>query len=349
MVESTLSVITEETPADTVCAVWNPLSLLNNASDTYSYTQFSEERKAVHNVLTDIIDITTKNIEPFKCSDGGLSYYKNYTPHKVQGSDNGLGLKEGNTDHTLIGTFLLRNSLLDLANGSVITPVFEGNMDKINSVLLNSAPLQKKERVIGCDIDFEDCILGGNLPWDVINTCNVGNAEVAADPYRTGNNVIKLTSVPGETSSFQVIAQSYDNSKKIVFETDFCIESISAGGSGFNEIGYRNAAQWSYTSNDGKTWSLCYRTNSKGVGTIIKDNLQTKKWYCIKMVYEPAGTDDTYVSYYIDDVLVAKNKSYYNGGNADVLPERRIERLVFNPFMNAEAVMYFDNIKMTAQ
>lgn len=349
MVESTLTVITGETPADTVCAVWNPLSLLNNASDTYGYTEFSEERKSVHNVLADIIDITTKNIEPFKCSDGGLSYYENYTPHKVQGSDNGLGLKEGNTDHTLIGTFLLRNSLLELANGSVITPVFEGDMDKINSVLLNSAPIQKKERVIGCDKDFEDCTPGEPLPWDVINTCYTGNVEISKDPYRLDNNVIKLASVPGGTSSFQIIAQSYDNSKKIVFETDFCIESIAKGSSGFNEIGYRNAAQWSYTSADGETWSFGYRTNPNGVGTIIKDNLQTKKWYRIKMVYEPAGTDNTYVSYYIDDVLVAKNKSYYNGGNVDLLPEKRVERLVFNPFMNSEAVMYFDNIKMTAQ
>ncbi len=349
MVESTLNVITGEQSPDTVCAVWNPLSLLVNASQTYDNALFTEERKAIHAVLPDIISITMQNIKSFKCSDGGLSYYEKYTPHKVQGSDNGLGLKEGNTDHTLIGTFLLRNSLLELANSSVITPVYEGNMDKINGVLLNSVPLQKKERIIGCDKDFEDCVVGSDLPWDVINTCSVGNTEIVSDPYRTGNNVIKLTSNAGGTSGFQVISQSYDNSKKIIFETDFCIESIVAGGSGFNEIGYRNAAQWSYTSNDGETWSLCYRTNPNGVGTVIKDNLKTQKWYRIKMVYEPDGIDNTYVSYYIDDVQIAKNKAYYNGGDTTALPQKRVERLVFNPFVNTQVIMYFDNIKMTVQ
>ena len=349
MVESTLSVITGNESADTVCAVWNPLSLLVNASKTYSYTEFSEERKLVHSILPDIIDITTQNIKPFKCSDGGLSYYKLYTPHKVQGSDNGLGLKEGNTDHTLIGTFLLRNSILELANSSVITPVFEGCMDKINNVLLNSAPLQKKERVIGCELNFENLIPGDSLPWNIINTCRAGNVEFASDPYREGNNAIKLTSVSGASSSFQIISQSCDNSKKIVFETDFCIDSIAKGASGYNEIGYNNAAQWGYTSNDGKTWSLCCRTNSKGAGSVIRENLKTKTWYRIKTVYEPAGTDDTCVSYYIDDELVLKTNEYYNGGNSAKLPEKRVERLVFNPFVNTEAVMYFDNIKMAAE
>ncbi len=349
MVDSTLSVITGEQSPDTVCAVWNPLSLLVNAASTYIYSEYAAERQTVHSVLGDIIDITARNIRPFKCSDGGLSYYELYTPHKAQGSDNGLGLKEGNTDHTLIGTFLIRNSLLELASGSVITPVLDGKMDEINNVLLNSSPVDKKERKIGCDKDFEDCMVGSNLPWDVINTCSVGNAEIVSDPYRTDNKVIKLTSNAGGTSGFQVISQSYDNSKKITFETDFCIESISSGGSGFNEIGYRNAAQWSYISEDGETWSLGYRTNTNGVGTVIKENLKTQKWYRIKMVYEPAGIDDTYVSYYIDGVLIAKNKSYYNGGNPAVLPQKRVERLVFNPFINTEAVMYFDNITMTAQ
>ena len=67
------------------------------------------------------------------------------------------------------------------------------------------------------------------------------------------------------------------------------------------------------------------------------------------MIYEPAGRDDTYVSYYIDDVLIAKNKSYYNGGNTKALPGKMVERLVFNPFVNTQAIMYFDNIKMAVK
>lgn len=349
MIESTLEVITGDKMPDTVCAVWNPLSLLNNAASTYIYDEYAPQRQAVHSTLDQIIDITLCNIKPFKCSDGGLSYYELYTPHKAQGSDNGLGLKEGNTDHTLIGTFLIRNSLLELASGSVITPVLEGKMDQINNVLLNAPPVEKKERVIGCSKDFEDFTVADNLPWDIINTCRVGNVEFVNDPYRLNNNVIKLTSISGATSSFQVISQSFDNSKKIIFETDFCIESIQKGGGGFNEIGYSNAAQWSYVSDDGETWSLGYRTNPHGAGTVIKEGLKTKKWYRIKIVYEPDGIDNTYVSYYIDDVLAAKINFYYNGGNNMALPEKRVERLGFNTFVNIEAVILFDNIKMTAQ
>ena len=59
---------------------------------------FTEERKAIHAVLPDIISITMQNIKSFKCSDGGLSYYEKYTPHKLRHTAATLMYKYGNVD-----------------------------------------------------------------------------------------------------------------------------------------------------------------------------------------------------------------------------------------------------------
>ncbi len=349
MVYSVLQTLKENKNPDNVCIIWNPLTLLNSAIATYEYKVPQEIRDLIHDKIPEIIETTINNLLPYKKDGGGLSYYVSYTPSKAQGSRNGLGLAEGNVDHTLIGTHQVRTSLLDLANYSIITPLYEDRWEEIYNTLASDEPYVKPERVIGCDKDFEDCTVGGSLPWDVIDACKAGSVEVVNDPYRSNNKAIRLIAAPGGTSAFNIIAQSYDDSKKITLELDFCVESLAKGSSGFNEIGDLDGVQWCITSPDGITWSLCNRTNQAGVGTVLKPNLEMMKWYRLKIVYEPRGTSDTEITFYLDGKIVGRTNKYYNGDVASALPTKRIERLVFNPFLAAEGTLYYDNIKVTAE
>lgn len=349
MVYSTLQALKENKNPDNVCIIWNPLSLLVNAIGTYNYKIPQDIRDIIHENLPDIIETTYNNLQPYKKADGGLSYRTTYTPHKAQSSNNGLGLAEGNADHTVIGTFLVRNSLLELANYSILTPVFENQMDRINETLLSNEPVVKKERVIGCDKDFEDCTPGGQLPWDVISNCVVGEVSIAKDPYRENNTVLKMDKVPGGETGVTIIAQTYDDSSKITLECDMLVESYAKGSSAYNEIGDLDGVQWCFTSPDGITWSFARRNNQAGVGTVMKTGLKMKQWYRLKIVYEPKGTDDTQVTYYVNGEIVDRTNQYYNGDKATALPAKRIERITFHPFQAANGVLYFDNVKVTAE
>jgi len=349
MVHSVLKTLEENKNPDNVCIIWNPLSLLNNAIADYEYKIPQDIRQIIHENLPDIIEMTYNNLQPYKKYDGGLSYKPTYTPNKAQSSRNGLGLAEGNTDHTVIGTFLVRNSLHDLASYSILTPVFDGQWDKVTSRLLSEEPVVKKERVIGCDKNFEDCEIGGPLPWDVVSTTMVGNVEIASDPYRENNKVIKMTKVPGGETGVSIISQTYDDSTKITLECEMLVESYAKGASAYNEIGDLDGVQWCFTSPDAVTWSFARRNNQAGVGTVMQTGLNMKQWYKIKIVYEPRGTTDTEVTYYLDGKIVDRTNQYYNGDKATALPAKFIERVTFHPFQGAEGVLYFDNIKVTAE
>lgn len=349
MVYSVLQTLKENKNPDNVCIIWNPLTLLNSAIATYEYKIPQEIRDIIHEKLPEIIETTINNLLPYKKEGGGLSYYVSYTPSKAQGSRNGLGLAEGNVDHTLIGTHNVRSSLLDLANYSIITPIYEDRWEEIYNTLASDEPYVKPERTIGCDKNFEDCTIGGKLPWDVIDACKAGSVEIVNDPYRNNNKALRLIAAPGGTSAFNIIAQSYDDSKKITLEMDFCIEALAKGSSGFNEIGDLDGVQWCITSPDGKTWSLCNRTNQAGVGTVLKSGLEMMKWYRLKIVYEPRGIDDTEITFYVDGKIVGRTNKYYNGDVASALPAKRIERLVFNPFLAAQGTLYYDNVRLTAE
>ena len=349
IIDNVLKVLEVNEGLENACQIWNPIRVLQYGYEFYDYRLPKEIEDKFRKQLPAIIDLTIANAKKFQQDDGGLSYYMNWTPNKAQGSPNGLGLAEGNTDHTLLGTFLSRNTMTDIANQTIQTPLFTESADKILAVLSSNEPVVKKERAIGTNKDFEDLEPGGKLPWDVVSTCLIGGVTVAEDPYRENNKVLRLESLPGAESGVSIIAQSYDDSKSITLECELLFESLTKGSSAYNEIGDLNGVQWCFTSPDGVSVSLARRNNQAGVGTIMQTGLKMKKWYTLKIVYEPRETDDSQVTYYLDGRIIDRTNQYYNGDKASQLPARRIERVTFHPFQAAQGVIYIDNVKVSAE
>lgn len=352
MIESITTIIIEGEEPGAVVDIWNPIVAINGALDSYD-TIPPDLRESIDEVILPLAEISIENIRAFKRDDGGFSYSRKNSSITSQGAYVGYGLEEGDVNATTVATVRLRNSLYQMA-GVARSPLFE-DTDFARDLIEQweeLPPVEKVEKPIGLDEDFED-IEQGRLPIRYIKTVSGGNrVEVAADPLGLDNQALLFERNALNSNSRLIIpVESGENngkSKKTTVSMDIMIESPVAGTLFYNDVG-TNAVQWVIVGRE-DGFALSNRRSGVGVGTTFADSLAYGEWHNLKIEYTPEGFQNTVINYYIDNELMLTTNEYFNRGDSSIEPADYVDNIRFDNFNSAGIMnLYVDNLSMLVE
>ena len=341
--EKALSSITEIVktyrPA-TSADIWNPLALVDGINSSLKGGFSDEQWIMVDEFLGEMLKSVNRNIDEFKKSDGGFSWYKTGSSPQSQGAFVSMGLAEGDMNSTELARRVPYYAC-DLAG--VDDPEFFTYEEKKtfwdaikNAKPINKIPLESLSDSY-CD-DFESGVLGDE--WRIVYKGGNGKACVADAPG--GGKAFSITGGGDNTSGdFTVrVPESYNRvrAKFDMYITGKKPELYVTLGSGRANGG---AVSWCIFGN-GESAGLCMRRSSSVVEAEFT-RVSQDTWHSMEIVYSPHRMQDI-TEIVIDGKVVYKGNDYFVSGLNSDFPETYTDGLSFTTYMSCSGNLLIDNI-----
>lgn len=368
-IETVITFIENETTPANMCTIWNPLILICNIRATHNNKFPDDVQKRLDERLVYLLDKTATFLSWFKTPDGGFRYYLDIPVAEHGGVVSAVGLNkdgvlEGNEDSTVIGSYLMRNSVYGAA-GLAPTPIWAQYKEYFWSEIEKkmNAPYEKKyEEGEVYEENFEDIEDVSELydTWAfVLQGDPDENRKVSKDPFDRKNKCLKVTTAP--TVNTKGYADYFNTNFMIpkneayTAEFRFMVDSMSTEPLFNIYIGSRAVALMlvknETVGSGGGGMALTWKHNDSGVGTsnggVLKTGLGKDTWYTIKVVYQPDGKENTKTEIYLDNELLCTTDKYYNGGFPERFPSETMRNITFMSYgRGCTATLYVDDIKV---
>lgn len=142
MLESVISVMTQEAPPRTIVEIRNPFTLLNHALHCQKHGYSPSVDRTLRERLPDMVRLAIRNLERFQQDDHGYSYYRDRSSPTSQGARVSLGVPEGDLNGTMAGCV----ATIDLIHTLVgcDTPKFNQFQELFWQLLDDARPAEKQ-------------------------------------------------------------------------------------------------------------------------------------------------------------------------------------------------------------
>lgn len=364
-IDSIIWYIDNETSPENICTIWNPIILINYIRLTYDNVFPDEIQIKIDEKLVSIIDKTYAFLLQWRTKDGGFKYYPKiplayYADVDAAAGLDGEGNIEGNEDSTIIGSFLMRNSIY---NACAITPppVWEKYQSYFWSEIKKkteshkNAPKQYEEGERYSE-DFENIFDVSELyrTWSFIMQ---GSREsICSDICNNANKCLKIPFAPTVMelggndrvkTNFKIPKNNvYTMQLSFLVDTDgaYPLYNISFGSDAVLLSIVKNSTAGGY----GNDLSLVYRTDknkSADKGQVLKSDIKRGRWYTLKVIYKPKDLLDTETSVYLDGQLLCNTTEYANGGFGGRYPADTVRSVKIDTYgRGCDTTLYIDDI-----
>ncbi len=367
-VDTVITFVENETNPENMCTIWNPLILIYNIRKSNNYVFPDDVQAKLDKKIVSLLDKTYNFLIKWRTEDGGYKYYPTTPIASYGGVDACVGLDangnfEGNEDSTVIGSYLMRNSVYAAAGIDNAPPAWSKYKEYFwNEIEKKMALSNKKyEECTSYFENFEDAndISALYDTWGFILQGTGDNKKIINE---NGNRVLQINTAPTST-----LKGGHDR-----FTTNFKINNGDTYTAQFKfKIGANSSHPPLNIYLGAKAVNLCimkdtlkggignkmvltYRTNTDIAPTskdvISKSDLEKGKWYKLKIEYTPKGKTDTVTKIYLDDVLLLQTYEYYNGGFSERLPVKDIRFLKFETYdRSSNSSIYLDDISVSSK
>lgn len=348
MVDSCIKVMLSDEDVQYIVYIWNPLSAMKQAMDTFSAVGQSiplDFRGKVIVAMPEIIYKSMEKIEKFAKPDGGFSYEKEAGSNSIIGMNTGLGLFESDVDGTgkIRG---VRSAVYDLLFLYHTQLIDEETVDSFFSKLGNAQPTVKNTNIPYTN-NFEQYEINENeKPYDFVESIkdNQGSVRIIKDPKDSDRCLEVKSGLYSRTlTRCGGFSLASENGEVQTVEFDLMLEKNKAHYY-YLTMGLTAVRLYVEGTGNSETFSLRYFTGTSYGSSTKITSLSYDTWHRIKVEYLPKGIDDTVVNVYIDGAGPFEI-GYYNGDNAAALPKKSIACFSVSAATQTTGRLYIDNIR----
>lgn len=367
-VDTVITFVENETNPENMCTIWNPLILIYNIRKSNNHVFPDDVQAKLDRKIVSLLDKTYNFLTNWRTDDGGYKYYPTVPIAEYGGVDacrgtDSVGNFEGNEDSTVIGSYLMRNSVYGAAGIDSAPAAWKKYKtyfwDEIEKKMALSN--KKYKECTEYNENFESVYSISSLynTWGFLLQSKNDSVKLISE---NGNHVLQINTAPtlrekggrdrfttnfkipeGETYTAQFKFKIGSNSTHPVF-------NIYLGSRAVNLCLMRNTL----TGGTGNNLVLAYRTNADvGVtkeNVITKNELLKDKWYTLKIEYTPKGKSNTITKIYLDGNLLLETDKYFNGGFSERLPVKNIRFLKFEAYdRSSNSSIYLDDISVSSK
>lgn len=367
-VDTVITFVENETTPENMCTIWNPLILIYNIRKSNSNVFPADVQAKLDRKIVSLLDKTYNFLTNWRTDDGGYKYYPTVPIAEYGGVDacrgtDSVGNFEGNEDSTVIGSYLMRNSVYAAAGFDSAPAAWKKYKtyfwDEIEKKMALSN--KKYKECTEYSENFESVYSISSLynTWGFLLQSKNDSVKLISE---NGNRVLQINTAPtlrekggrdrfttnfkipeGETYTAQFKFKIGSNSTHPVF-------NIYLGSRAVNLCLMRNTL----TGGTGNNLVLAYRTNADVGATkenvITKNELLKDKWYTLKIEYTPKGKSNTITKIYLDGNLLLETDKYFNGGFSERLPVKNIRFLKFEAYdRNTTSSLFLDDLSVSSK
>lgn len=364
-VDTVITFIENETEPANLCTIWNPILLIVNIRATHNNKFPAEVQKKLDDKIVYLLNKTSEFLSWFQTPDGGYKYYLDIPMAEHGGVVSAVGLNkdgelEGNEDSTVIGSFLMRNSVYGAA-GLAPTPIWAQYKEYFWQEIGKKMKASYKKKYEECEVyteDFEDVSDVSELydTWGFVLQGDAGeNRAVKKDTADRKNKCLCVSTGPTVTTKGYV---DYFNTNFMIPRSDeytvefrFMVDSSSTEPLFNIYIGSRAVALMlvknETVGQGGSGMALTFKTDEMSYGSVLKTGLEKDFWYTLKVVYKPDKRDNTLTKIYLDGEKIIETDKYYNGGFAERFPVKTVRNITVMAYgRSCTAKFYMDDIKV---
>ena len=347
-----------------IVGVFNPWSALSRIQGSLGASENEEDletasriRAFVNENAVAAIKQTAKKLVDFQKPDGSYSYTKSTSSSTSPGVPIAVpGSYEGDVNAALIGSNDVVNSIYSaLGISEYFVPFYTYTDIKLFSWRLDELdPVIKDENIVGevATITFDDDAPDA-VPSsvDYSTASSIGLINVIEDPREDHNgNVLYFESGSGGKETVTVTSSQLTSSPtRYVFESDFCIESLS----GYSvQIFLSNSYMITFRTKGDKVNIVEASSNSEAYAKVqpLKITPDFGEWFNLRVEYYVGDHDTVRIKVYYNYKLMAVTDNYYDKAGGKLTepgtPAVGYNVVTIQTMSSSSAVMMMDNIEV---
>ena len=347
-----------------IVGTMNPLSALSRIQSSLRSSENPKDietairiREKVTENAVEAIKQTARKLVDFQKPDGSYSYTKAGSSSTSQGVPIAVaGSYEGDVNAALLGSDDVVSCIYSaLGISEYFVPFYTYTDMKIFSWRLAELdPVIKDENIVGevATVTFDDDTVDA-VPSsvDFSTASSAGVINVIRDP-REGveGNVLYFSSGAGGKETVTVTSSQLTSAPtRYVFESDFCIESLS----GYSvQIFLGNSYMITFRTKGGKVNVVEASSNSEAYAKVqqLKITPDFGEWFNLRVEYYVGDHDTVRIKVYYNDKLMAVTDNYYDKAGGKLTspgtPAVGYTIATIQTMSSSSAVMMMDNIEV---
>ena len=314
-------------------------------------------RDYVRENAVDCIKQSAVKLAEFKKPDGSYSYLKMSSSQTSQGLPIAVpGSYEGDVNAALLGSDDLVSCIYSaLGYSDYFVPFYTYTDMKVFSWRLDELdPVIKDDNVVGevATVTFDDDT--PNTPPSSVDysvNSSHGLINIIEDPREgaSGNVLYFASGAGGKEIVTATVSQLTSSPTRYVFESDFCIESLSGYAV---QIFLSNSYMITFRTKGDKVNIVEASSNSEAYAKVqqLKITPEYGEWFNLRVEYYVGNHDTVRIKIYYNDKLMAVTDNYYDKAGGKLTepgtPAVGYNLVTIQTMSSSSAVMMMDNMEV---
>lgn len=319
--------------APTASSIWNVLSLINTAKNTYAESEYADD--LIDKNLGDITKVILNSVKIFKQKDNLYSYEPLGNSTESQGALISLGMNEGNINGNLLCTAYMWVQAYWMYFENPLYPHSDAVQEYFSILLTSKAEEKIKYEEVLADIDF-------GIEKDEKMIYN-GGEEVLSD----SDGYLKISGSAGKSGSVSYVMPTRPILSKLTLCEKIKVDSAGTWYQILNAGNNRTVFHIIISGSDDGTVTLKSRYCEIPNKTEETASFKMGEWVEVKTEYEIQG-DKVKLSFFINGIKIYDTENYF-GAYEGKEPEMFINGMTAGKYSYTGGCICFDDIYIKAE